>query len=274
MIPDRILIWTTRGYQNVNNVHVGDRVISYNPKRNCTEYDTISNIETKYVQQGLLGIKKMDLHYLLTPDHPILTINPYTKETNRLPIDKLFMKKTNAKLNIIGNRIFEPYRRTQDSEHLEWTARLAASASRQESPSHYSEIIWDSLRNINGEEAQIWLNTFFHWNILKPRPIFMKTILLRSKWARDMVYHTAPRAGVGTFWGPYKNKAYHYKYIQAFSIGKNSDHSIHHKAQWRADRQEGIVYNISTQNGSFLARYLGGTFLLACNHTKGETNEQ
>lgn len=268
MLPDRMLIWTaSKGFTDVKNVYVGDKVISYNPARNCTEYDTISSISTDYVRRGLIGLNKADLHFLLTPDHPIMTINPYTKEVTRQPAENLFMRRTGKYTRIIGNRVFEPYRRTQDLDQVEWTARLAASSSRHDAPSKYADIIWDCLRDINGEEAQLWLNTFFHWNILKSRHNYMKTALMRSHWVRNMLYHTAPRAGVGTYWGSYKNKSYHYKYINAFSIGIESDHKIWNGTLWRADRQEGIVYNISTRNGSFLARYLGGTFLLACNYT-------
>jgi len=268
MIPNKIRVWTaSKGYVDIEEVNIGDKVISLNTKRNCTEYDTVSNIQTDYVHKGTIGFKKADLHFTLTPDHPLMIINPFTKEIIRKPIDDMFMRGTGKHARVVGNRLFEPYKRGQDTELIQWTARMAATASRQVSPPLYYDEIWNCLKDITGEEAQIWLQTFFHWNILKYRPFCMKTVLLQNKWVKEMVYHTAPRAGLGTYWGSLRNKSYHHKFIQALSITKSSDVVVGSKLQWRADRHEGIVYNISTQNGSFLARYLGGTFLLACNYT-------
>jgi hypothetical protein len=267
MIPDRILVWTTRGYQNIENVHVGDRVISYNAARNCTEYDTVSAIHTEYVSTGLIGIKKVGLHCLMTPEHPLLVTNVYTKEVERIAAEDLFMRKLSKKKAVISNRMFEPYRRTQDIADVEWTARLAASSSRHSAPPLYNDAIWDVLKDLTAEEAQAWLTTYFGWNIMHPRLHYGKTTLLRSKFVRNMLYHVAPRAGVGTYWGPYKPRGNHNIYISAFSITLQRDIPISHRTSWCADRQNGIIYNISTKNGSFLARYLGGTFLMACDYT-------
>lgn len=264
MIPDRILVWTTRGYQQIGNVAVGDRIISYNESRGCTEYDEVLAIETEYVRMGLIGIKQIGLHYISTPDHPVLLIDQKTRELDRVPIEDLFMRKTGKNKAIISNKMFEPSQRTLDLDYLEWTARLAASSSREKMPVLENDLIWDSLGEITGPEAQHWLNTFFHWNILKPRNHYMKTILMRNSFVRDMLYHVAPRAGVGTYWGSIRTHPRVNKFVMAFSITKEKEHIISVPEQWRADRHVGIVYNITSRNGSFLARYLGGVFLLAC----------
>lgn len=270
MIPDRILIWTPKGYKQIGDLAVGDRIISYNELRGCTEYDEVLAIETEYVRMGLIGIKQIGLHYISTPDHPVLLIDKKTRELESIPIEDLFMRKTAKNKAIVSNKMFEPYQRSQDLDYLEWTARLAASSSREKMPVIENAVIWDSIKEITGPEAQHWLNTFFHWNILKPRNNYMKTILMRNSFVRDMLYHVAPRAGVGTYWGLMRTHPRVKNFVMAYSITKEKENIIYSANQWCADRQEGIVYNITSRNGSFLARYLGGVFLLACYKNKGE----
>lgn len=266
MIPDRVLIWTTRGYVNVGEVTVGDKVISYNEKRGCTEYDTIGSVHTEWKQQGLIGIKHASMQFVLTADHPLLVINPYTKELSRPIADDLFMHATGKYQKLLANKMFEPYNRSQQLDDVEWTARLAASSSRHKAPPLYSDVIEDSIRDLTGVEAQAWLTTFFHWNILRARTNYMKTTLLRSNFVKAMLYHVAPRAGVGTFIGPYKVKANHYRFNHAFSITREGDIQIQ-REHWCADRQDGILYNISTRNGNFLAKYASSTLPIACEYS-------
>jgi hypothetical protein len=263
MIPDRVHIWTARGFRNIGDVAVGDRVISYNPSRGCTEYDSIGSVQTEWKQKGLIGINRVGTNLLLTPDHPMLITNVRTKQLDRIKADDLFMSTFGRGNKLLMNRPFEPYCRQQPIEDVEWLARLAASSSRHKAPPLYYDAIEDGLRDITAQEAQAWLTTFFHWNILKARPNYMKTTLLRSSFVRAMLYHVAPRAGVGTYLGPYRNKPNHKRFVQAFSITKTGDSQIQ-REHWCADRQDGILYNLTTKNGNFLAKFGSSTFPMAC----------
>lgn len=265
MIPDRTLVWTEKGYTHINYISPGDKVISYNPARNCMEYDVISAIETDWYEGGLLGIKSVGLNCLYTPDHPILMTDLVTRELSRVVIDDMYLKKTKKNEGLLTPKPFEPYCRKQEDDKLQWTARMAATSARHKRPPLFNNEIWDCLKDINAEEAQIWLNTFFHWNILQSKPHYMKTIFMHNPFVLDMVYHTAPRAGVSTYWGPHKTRKG--IYMSALSICLEKDITIYNRARWRADRQNGTIYNISTRNGNFLGKYLGGTLLSACNYT-------
>ncbi len=263
MIPDKILVWTPRGYTHAQDLSPGDRVISYNPARNCTEYDRVSQVKTEYKHVGLIGVKKMTMHFTVTPDHPVLLTDLKTRELTRVVIDDLFMSKTPKGKALLGLKPFEPYKRSRTDEEIQWTARMAATSSRHMRPPLHNDEIWDCIKDITGEEAQLWLNTFFHWDILRPRIHFMKTVFQRSSFVRDMLYHVGPRAGVTTYWGQHKTRWNTSR--NAFSIGIEQDHILTSTEQWRADKHDGTIYNISTQNGSFLAKYFGGTFLMGCN---------
>lgn len=264
MIPDRNLIWTQRGYTHINYVSPGDQTISYNPERNCMEYDEISSIETDYYQGGLLGIKSIGLNCLYTPDHPILFTNIKTRELKRKPIRDIYMEKSRGDEQVLTPKPFEPYLRNQKDDELEWTARMAATSARHKRPPIYNDEIWKCLKDITAEEAQIWLNTFFHWNILQSKLHHMKTIFMHNQFVLNMVYHTAPRAGVSTYWGPHKTRRGIYR--SALSICTEKDIRLYTPEQWRADRQDGTIYNISTKNGNFLGKYLGGTLISACKY--------
>lgn len=265
MIPDTVLVWTKRGYQNIANCHVGDEVISYNPIRGCTEKDSIESIETEWKQQGLLGIRHSYASLMMTPDHPLLIINPRTKELDQISIDDLFMNSFGIKKRILTNKIFEPGAQRYSLDDIAWSARLAVSFSRYRHPPLYSDVIHEYIDDITGIEAQTWLETFFHWNILRPNTNFMKTCLLRSSFIKDMLYHVAPRAGVGTWYGSYVTRANRFKIpTQAFSITPETD-VLPQKLNWCADRHEGVLYNISTRNGNFLAKFRTSTIPIACN---------
>lgn len=263
MLPDKILVWTPRGYIHAQDLSPGDRVISYNSARNCTEYDVVSEVKTEWQHVGLIGPKKVGLHFTTTPDHPVLITDVKTRELTKVTMNSIFMDKTPKNKALLGCKPFEPYKRSQDDEFIEWTARMAASSIRHKRPPLYSDEIWKCIQDITGEEAQLWLNTFFHWNILQPRTHYMKTVFAQSSFVMDMVYHVAPRAGVGTYWGPHRTRWGRNR--NAISITLQQDHIITVPTQWRADKQDGTIYNISTHNGSFLGKYLGGVFLMGCN---------
>lgn len=267
MITDKTLIWTERGYINIDNLYVGDKVISYNADRHCTEYDAISWIHTDYQYCGLLGVKHAVINFLVSLDHPILLINAHTKEVQRSIIDDHFMKTLNYKKRLLTNKVFEPYQRSMDLDYVEWTARLAASSSRHRFAPLYSDVIEECIKDLTAVEAQAWLTTFFHWNVLRPQVNYMKTTLMRSAFTKDMIYHVAPRAGVGTYQGFFKTKAHFGLWVQAFSICKEANANLT-KTNWAAGRHEGIMYNVATRNGNFLARHGYSTFPMACKYTK------
>lgn len=264
MIPDRVLIWTTRGYQHVGELTVGDKVISYNPERACMEYDKVEYLETGWQSRGLIGIQHSYGSFLLTPDHPIPIINPYTRELQYEKIDDLFMSQTGKYKRVLTNKLFEPGTRRYSTDDIEWIARLAVSSSRFKMAPLYWDTIQEVVQDITGIEAREFLTTFFHWNILRSKPLYLKTCLLRNESIKAMLYHVAPRAGVGTFFGSLKTKAAYYKWVQGFSIAREGDLNIT-RQNWCADRHEGIFYNLATKNGNFLAKFGSSTIPIACN---------
>lgn len=266
MIPDRIKIWTTRGFTHAEDLTAGDKVISYNPSRGCTEYDTIASVQTDWQQLGLMGLKQASIFISVTPNHPLLIINPYSKELSRIPIKELFLKNGGKYKQFLTNKPFEPFRRTNSIEDIEWTARLAVSSSRFNQGVLYPNEIYPVIENLTALEAQAWLTTFFHWNILRRRTQYMKTCLLRSDAVKAMLYHVAPRAGVGTYYGSFKTKAHYSKWTQAFSIAKEGNTNIT-RLHWAMDRHEGLFYNIATKNGNALAKFGSSTYPIACEYS-------
>jgi hypothetical protein len=266
MIPDRIKIWTPRGYTHAGDLTPGDKVLSYNPSRGCTEYDTITMVQTDWRQLGLMGLKQASIFISVTPDHPLLIINPYTKELSRIPVEELFLKNGGKYKTFLTNKPFEPFKQNNSLEDVEWTARLAVSTSRFNQAPLYWDIIEPIIRDITALEARAWLNTFFHWNILRRRTQYMKTCLLRNEAVKAMLYHVAPRAGVGTYYGPFKTKAHFSKWTQALSIAKEGNTNIT-RLQWATDRHEGIFFKLATRNGNALARFGSSTFPIACDYS-------
>lgn len=266
MISDAVQLWTPLGFKSIGDISAGDRTISYNEHKGYNEYDSFDTVETTWRNIGTIGVHKVGYSFTQTTDHPILVFNRKTKLLNRMPIDKKFMHSMLTNNVLLSNMPFEPYRRSNELDYIEWTARMAASFSRQVAPPLCLNEIWGVLKDITAIEAQVWLNTFFHWGILKPRVNFMKTILLRSSFVRSMLFHVAPRAGVAAYWGSYVRPGYHLG-TYAFSIGINGLNPVA-KSNWRAGRHEGIMYSVATKNGNFLAKHAGSTMLLACNYYK------
>lgn len=266
MIPKRNEIWTPLGYREVNDCYVGQRVMSYNLERNCMEYDTISHIETKWTTQGLMGPTRDTYQFWLTPDHEVLMYDLKQRRVYRELIDNIFCQNVNGSKRLVQMRPFEPYWRTRPIEDIEWSARIAASYTRNKLYPTYSDEIWEIIQDMSGYEAQIWTQTFFHWGILNnKRPQCSKTILMHNPWVLKMLYHSVPRSGVGTRWG---NVYIGYnRWRHGFSSLHDRDAKIE-RLQWRADRQEQIVYNIATKNGTFLGKYLGGTYLFTCRYSE------
>jgi hypothetical protein len=245
-------VWTERGWLFAEDLSIGDTTISFNPTRNCCEYDTIESINLEYTQCGGYAVVKNTMRQIVTSDHPILIWNDNKKQLTRIPISKRFM----GSANLVLARSFEPYLSTQDIEEIKWSARVAASFSNHKwAPVDH----WDIVRNLGGYESQVWLDTFFHWNVLLPAVNWMKSVKLRNTDVRDMLFHIVPRAGRGLFAG------IRMKLLTAnMTIRENA--FVNSYAGWSMKPIDGIVFNISTKNGNFLARKSGNTFIMACDY--------
>lgn len=263
MITSDIWVWTKRGWLNPGDLMVGDIVISYNPKRNCTEYDTIQHIHQEYGTNGLFGIQSKSMSMLVTKDHPVIVYNKQNNEAYRKPMDDIFMSYMVVGNNVLYNRWFEPYHITKDLDDLAWSARLTASFWRTKyMPAEYLGQIWPLIEDIHGIEAQHWIDVFFHWNILKRGVNWMKTIRLRNRDVRDMIFHVAPRAGVGAQFMPNPIKKPGNPWLM--SVSTTGDLALSPAGGWFKERRTGSTFNIKTSNGSFLAKRQSGTFICAC----------
>lgn len=257
------LIWTKRGWLKAEELTVGDITISYSLSRNCTEYDSISEISLDYGIKPIFGLKSHSLNLALTPDHPFIEVDFLYKEMKRLTIDDKFLSFYGRNKSVLYTAPFEPYAKSNDLDDIAWSARLAASFGNNISiPLRYQKDIWEIIENISGLEARHWIDVFFHWGILEPGTYWSKATKLHNKQVRDMVYHVAPRAGFGTrFMRNPKRRG-------QWLIGLSTQNQCQvQKTSWYRDRVEGYFFNIKTRNGSFLGRAKGGTFLCPCDLT-------
>jgi hypothetical protein len=250
-------IWTPYGYLFAEDLYIGEKVISFNPDRGVCEYDTIKSIDLEYKNCGGFGISSKSMRQVLTPDHPIIIWNDKTKELNYVPIEDRFMQVFSARRNnsILSHALFEPYKRTQDINDIEWSARVAATiAAHRRAKVNIKSIVKD----LGGYEAQVWLDTFFHWNRLIPARNWMATVKLTNLEVRDIIFDIAPRAGVGVKW------YFRGKNLVA-SMTTNGYVNPSPYNGWFKQKIDGLVFNLTTKNGNALARANGGTFLVACN---------
>lgn len=257
------LVWTKRGWLKAEELVIGDIVISYNPLRNCTEYDKISSIKMDYAIKPILGLKSRSMTLKLTPDHPFIIKNNVHKTVERKTIDDVFLRAFNEGRTVLQNSPFEPYALTQNLDDIAWTARVASSFDNTLAiPIEYSRRVWNIIEELGGIEAQHWIDVFFHWNILLPATHWSKAVLLRNKDVRKMVYHIAPRAGFGAKFSRYPRNT------RLWMMGLATQHAPQIRiSNWFRDRIEGYFFDIKTKNGSFLARAAGGTFLCPCDIT-------
>jgi hypothetical protein len=263
MIDADTLIWTKRGWLNALEVIIGDTVISYNPSRNCTEYDQITDITIDYGTKPILGLKTNSMNMCVTPDHPIIIKDKRKKEIERKIIDDVFLFSFKSK-TILYTSPFEPYLRGQDLDDIAWSARVASSFGNVRYMSvEYFHAIWNIVNDLSGIEAQHWIDIFFHWGVLQSGTYWSKAIKLRNRQSRDIVYHIAPRAGFGARFMPNPKKPTS-QWIMGLSVQNNPQIM---KQSWYRNRIEGYFFNIKTKNGSFLARKTGGTFLCASDIT-------
>lgn len=257
------LVWTKRGWLTANELVIGDVVISYNPSRACTEYDIVSYIKTDYKTNAIMGLKSHSMNLALTPDHPFIVKNNINKSLTIKPINELFLDAFNENKTVLYCAPFEPYLVSHDLEDIAWTARVASSFGNvRYMPIEYFNEIWNIVNELGAIEAQHWIDVFFHWGVLEGGTYWSKATKLSNRQARDMVYHIAPRAGFGARFMPNPKK------VGQWIIGLSTQNAPQiRKTHWYRDRVEGQFFNIKTNNGSFLGRKTGGTFLCPCDVT-------
>lgn len=259
-----IKIWTNRGWLPAEGLMVGDKVISYNPKRNCTEYDTVRHIQTEYKTQHFQTLTFKGMRLTLTKDHPVITYNRAKNISVRKTMDEVFMTKFQTRSDsILYNSWFEPYDITIDHDDLLWSARLASSFSLTKTmPGEYREQIWNVIENINGYQAQIWMDECLSWNRQFYTGIWMKAIRLSNRDLRAMIFHVGVKAGVGLkFRAPPGNRVNKTWLMCMSSIAPATPAP---PASYSQSRETTHSFNIATRNGSFMADYRAGTFLIAC----------
>lgn len=249
-------IWTPYGYLFVDDLFIGEKVISFNPERGVCEYDSVQSIEMEYKRCMGFGINSKSMRQLVTPDHPILIWDSKNKLLERIPIRDKFMVSfaIGRDKSILAGALFEPYKRTRDLEDIKWSARIAATMSAY----RRAEVgIREIVSDLGGYEAQCWLDTFFHWNKLMPAKNWMKTVICKNFQVRDIVSNIAPRGGVGM-----KNYTFRGKNLLSIS----TDGFIYPRAHisWYKQEINEPVFNLKTRNGNILARSSNGTFLIAC----------
>lgn len=263
MIHDT-LIWTKKGWKKADELVIGDVVISYNPLRNCTEYDEVSSIHMEYGTQNILGLKKNSMNLALTPDHPFILINTQYKFAERKTINDVFLKSFNETKTVLYNSPFEPYLFSKDLEDVAWSARVAASfGNSRYMPMEYVKEIWNVIDNICGFEAQHWIDVFIHWNVLLPRTYWSKAVVSLNRQVKEMVFHVGPRAGFGVKLTRNPKIAGSKSIIGISTLNAPQVRNIN----WYRDRIKDYTFNIKTKNGNFLGSKTSGTFLCPCDVT-------
>lgn len=246
-------LWTPHGWIRPEHLYVGLKIMSFNPDRGVCEYDTIKSIKTDNMQCMGYGINVKSISQLLTPDHDLLIWNSYTKKLTKKNIEDRFMVSINPTWNsfILASAPFEPHKRMNDLEDIKYSARMAASISKHRFA--YSGKIETEM---SGYEAQVWVDTFFHWNKLLYGSNWMATVELNNKYIRDILYEIVARAGIGLKYRFRGSK----KIVSVSMNGFVATGNL----SWFKKTIDGPVFNITTKNGSAVARNAGGNFLLAC----------
>lgn len=249
-------VWTPFGYRYADDLYMGEKVISFNPERGVCEYDTIEGIELEYTRCMGYGITSKSLRQHLTPDHPLLFWNDKEKKLTPKPIEDRFMYSMapGRTTSILCHALFEPYKQTQDPEDIKWSARMAASIAWHKRAKLNVENI---VNDLGGYEAQLWLDTFFHWNKMQKNSTWMATVKLNNLEVREAVLNIAPRAGVGAKWYMLKGK-------NVISISSNGEVAPMTVNGWFKYPIDGITFNLTTRNGNILIKSYNSTSLVAC----------
>lgn len=193
MITINNWIYTTRGWKTAEEVYVGDKIISFNPTRNCCEYDRIEAVEIKWLNTGGMGMQKLGAYCLISPDHPVILINK-DRSTERKKIKDVFT--TNKTL--LFNKWFEPYHRSLDEEDIRYSARILAGYRMHCNPRIDFSWIKNIVSGLGGIEARWWLESFFQWGVLVNNVNYTKNAKIASGEIREIALIAAAKAGVGT----------------------------------------------------------------------------
>lgn len=256
-------IWTPRGWLPGHDLTVGDKVISYNPELDSTEFDVISEVELKHSSEEFLGIKFKGMNQLVSQDHPLMIVHTKDNKQERQKIEDVFLSSFLRGKRIVYNRLFDPYGKRKDLEELKKEARFLASFS----SSKYDQYLYDYIdryNDITALDAREWIETFFLWNIKKYDGIQWRYCsTLHNKVVRDIIFTIAPRAGFATAWG----SSPRIKGYNVMRVSKTLDAQANIDLGWMKHPYVGHSFNIRTQNGSVLAKRNNGTFLMACNKT-------
>jgi hypothetical protein len=249
-------IWTPYGYTPVQDLYIGEKIISFNPDRGVCEYDSIQQIEIEYMSCMGMGLNAKSMRQLMTPDHPVLHWNSKTKTLIRYPAQERFMYSLTAgrPIAILHHALFEPYKRSQTMEDIRWSARMAASISNHK---RAKLDVGNILDDLGGFEAQEWLDTFFHWHRLQRCYGWSWTVKTSNKEVKRLILDIAPRAGVGA-------KAHYTNGSLMISVTHNGEIcKISKKNGWFNLPINDLVFNLTTKNGNFLMQSFGGTYLAA-----------
>jgi hypothetical protein len=265
MITSDTLVYTNEGWKKCWDLYVGQQVRSYNPVTNTCVDDIVFSIETDFVATGLMGIKSKSMDQLITQDHPIIIVNIVTKESITKTIGEHFYHTATGNKRILHNRSYNYYITTRDIEEIKWSARICASYAQVDGFFSDQNAILIA-KNLGGYESWIWLDTFFHWNVLRSNTTKMGTCFLRNRVVREILLDLAPRAGYGIKFMPYfRNRSVAQKGGSwTIQLDHQQDVIVLRRLGWYLKRYEGNVFNIKTKNGSFLAKRNNGTFLMAC----------
>jgi len=258
------LVWTKRGWKKSDELAIGDKIISYSPSRNCTEYDEISSIQIDYGIKSIMGLRSSSMNMCVTPDHPFIVLDSKIKKTETISIKDVFLTNLYSGKTALYSSPFEPYAMSGNLDDIAWSARTAASFGNVlATPLDIFQRTWNAVEDIGGYEAQHWTDIFFHWSILQPGTYWSKAIPMSNKQTVELAYHVIPRAGFGVRYlrNPRKNTR---QWMLGLSVNSSPRIGIEN---WYQDRIEGFFFNIKTKNGNFLARKTGGTFLCACEVT-------
>lgn len=260
MISNDHLIWSN-GYKEPEDLKIGDPLRSLDPLTGKTVDDFVIDIEYDEVATSYNGFRGLCMNQLVSPDHPILSINLHTNNISRPTISSKMMTASQRNVMVIASP-YKLYERNNDLEQVKWSARIAAVYAQHDLFLTDQDSIQYS-KNLTGYEARVWLGTFMDWNVLRPYPTWMKTVYLRNYIVRDMIFDIAPRAGVGVHFSPYYWSRIPKDGMWVIKLTKNS-HVYVTTDKWVMQRYEGPVFNITNNNGSILVLRKNGTFLVAC----------
>ncbi len=271
MIASEIQVLTSRGWKDYNNLYIKDKIISYNKDKKHTEDDYIYTIETSYIEEAIIDLTFKSMKQMVTRDHPMIIVDANTKEIEIREARDCFTKSFNRRYPILYNRGYETYKRTQDIEDIKWAARYLASYSTTRYFDQYPSKAVEIISDLTEIEAKQFIDTFCHWNVkLRTTRAWNYIVHLRNFDVRDMLIHVATRAGIGAQWSIHNTPRMNANPKWCIKFAADSDAFIKRlTGHWSTYRYEGVMYNISTNNGNFLAKTWRGTFLIGCK-TKGE----